>query len=110
MMRQSLRLPARTPFDGAWLMAFLHRRGVPGIEEVIDGGDRRSLALPHGSGVVDLVARDDHVNATFVLEDARDLDAAAQACRRLLDLDRDPAPTAAPPGAAPLVRRLVSSR
>jgi AraC family transcriptional regulator of adaptative response / DNA-3-methyladenine glycosylase II len=109
MMRQSVRLAARTPFDGAWLVAFLHRRVVPGIEEVIDGGYRRSLALPHGPGVVDLVVRNDHVEATFVLEDARDLDAAADACRRLLDLDRDPAPIAAHLGADPVIGELVSA-
>ena len=109
MMCESVRLSARTPFDGAWLMAFLHRRVVPGIEEVIDGGYRRSLALSHGSGVVDLVARDDHVDATFVLDDARDLDAAAEACRRLLDLDRDPAPIVGHLEADPLIGPLVSS-
>src|SRR3984885_10090579 len=109
MMRQSLRLPARTPFDGAWLMAFLHRRVVPGIEEVIDGGYRRSLALAHGPGVVDLVARDDHVEATLVLQDARDLEAAANACRRLLDTDRDPEPIAAHLGADPVIGDLVRS-
>src|SRR6201992_1330127 len=109
MMRQSVRLPARPPFDGAWLMAFLHRRGVPGIEAVIDGGYRRSLALPHGPGVVDLVAGDDHVEVTFVLEDARDLDAAVHACRCLLDTDRDPAPIAAHLGADPDIGDLVSS-
>src|ERR1700759_3297951 len=109
MMRQSVRLPARPPFDGAWLMAFLHRRVVPGIEEVIEGGYRRSLALPHGPGVVDLVAGDDHVEATFVLEDERDLDAAAAACRRLLDPDRDPTPLVAHLRADPVIRELVTA-
>ena len=109
MMRHSLRLKARTPFDGAWPVAFLRRRVVPGIEELIEGGYRRSLALPHGSGVVDLVARDEHAEATFVLEDERDLDAAADACRRLLDLDRDPAPIAAHLRADPVIGELVDA-
>ena len=61
MMRHFMRLEARAPFDAAWPMAFLRRRVVPGIEEAIDGGYRRSLALPHAAGVVDLTARDDHV-------------------------------------------------
>ncbi|HTU96678.1 MAG TPA: AlkA N-terminal domain-containing protein, partial [Solirubrobacteraceae bacterium] len=56
MTRHFLRLPALTPFDGAWPVAFLRRRVVPGIEELIDGGYRRSLALPHGPAVVDLTA------------------------------------------------------
>ena len=108
-MRHSVRLAARTPFDGEWLLAFLHRRVVPGIEEAIPGGYRRSLALPHGPGVVELTPRTDHVEATFVLADARDLDAAADASRRLLDLDRDPAPIAAHLGADPVIGELAGA-
>ncbi len=106
-MGHSMRLEARAPFDGAWPLAFLRRRVVPGIEEVIDGGYRRSLALPHAPGVVDLVARDDHVAATFTLEDARDLEAAVAACRRLLDSDRDPTPIAAHLVSDPVIGDLV---
>jgi AraC family transcriptional regulator of adaptative response / DNA-3-methyladenine glycosylase II len=104
-----MRLPAREPFDGTWPVAFLRRRVVPGIEEPIDGGYRRSLALPHGPGVIDLVAGDDHVEATFVLEDERDLDAAADACRRLLDLDCDPTPILAHLRADPVIGELVTA-
>jgi AraC family transcriptional regulator of adaptative response / DNA-3-methyladenine glycosylase II len=107
-MRHSMRLEARAPFDGAWPMAFLRRRVVPGIEELIDGGYRRSLALPHAPGVVDLVVRGDHVQATFALEDRRDLEAAVDACRRLLDLDRDPSPIAAHLAADPVIGHLVT--
>ena len=109
MMRHSVRLPAHTPFDGKALMAFLRPRVVPGIEEVIPGGYRRSLALPHGPGVVDLVPRADHVEATLAVGDARDLDGAAHACRRLLDLDRDPAPISAHLGADPVIGALVTA-
>jgi len=104
-----MRLPAREPFDGTWPVVFLRRRVVPGIEEPIDGGYRRSLALPHGPGVIELVAGDDHVEATFVLEDERDLDAAAAACRRLLDLDRDPTPIVAHLGTDPVIGELVTA-
>lgn len=90
-------------------MAFLHRRVVPGIEEVIPSGYRRSLALPYGSGVVDVVLGTGHVKATLHLEDARDAGAAADRCRRLLDLDRDPGPIAAHLGADPLIGHLVSA-
>ncbi len=92
-------LPARR-LTATWLLAFLQRRVVPGIEEVIPGGYRRSLALPHGPGVVDLVPRADHVEATFVLaRRSRPRRAPPTRCRRLLDLDRDPAPIAAHLGA-----------
>lgn len=107
MMRHIARVPARTPFDGAGLLAFLRARVVPGVEEVTAGGYRRSLALRHAPAVVDIVPRADHVEVTFVLGDARDLDAAADACRRLLDSDRDPGPIAAHLGADPLLAPLV---
>ena len=109
MMQQSVRLRARTPFDGEWPLAFLRARVVPGIEELIPGGYRRSLALPHAPGVVDLVPRARHVDATFHLGDERDLDAAVSGCRRLLDLDRDPAPIAAHLGADPVIGELATA-
>jgi AraC family transcriptional regulator, regulatory protein of adaptative response / DNA-3-methyladenine glycosylase II len=95
MMKRTVRLAARTPFDGGALLAFLSARVIPGVEEMIPGGYRRSLRLAHGAGVVEVVPRADHVEATFILDDERDLDAAAAGCRRLLDLDRDPAPITA---------------
>jgi AraC family transcriptional regulator of adaptative response / DNA-3-methyladenine glycosylase II len=88
-------------------MAFLGARAVPGVEEVTAGGYRRSLALAHAPAVIDLDARADGVEATLALGDARDLDAAAEACRRLLDLDRDPAPIAAHLGPDPVIGALV---
>ncbi|TFH15482.1 MAG: DNA-3-methyladenine glycosylase 2 family protein, partial [Acidimicrobiales bacterium] len=51
---------------------------------------RRSLDLPGGSGVVALVANDDHVAAQLALTSWGDLAAAVQRIRRLLDLDADP--------------------
>jgi AraC family transcriptional regulator, regulatory protein of adaptative response / DNA-3-methyladenine glycosylase II len=109
IMRHSVRLPARTPFDGEWLTAFLRARVVPGVEELIPGGYRRSLGLPHAPGVVDLIPRAQHVEATFHLGDERDLDAAVSGCRRLLDLDRDPAPIATHLGADPVIGALATA-
>jgi AraC family transcriptional regulator of adaptative response / DNA-3-methyladenine glycosylase II len=109
MMTHTTTLAVRTPFDGDALMAFLRARLVRGVEEMIPGGYRRSLALAHGGGVVDLVPRADHVEATFPLDDARDLDAAVDGCRRLLDLDRDPAPVAAHLGDDPVIGHLVAA-
>jgi AraC family transcriptional regulator of adaptative response / DNA-3-methyladenine glycosylase II len=58
---------------------------------------------------VDLTPRADHVEAAFVLTDGRDLDAAAGACRHVLDLDRDPAPIAAHLGADPVIGHLATA-
>ncbi|MDW5594540.1 AlkA N-terminal domain-containing protein [Conexibacter stalactiti] len=106
-----LRLRCRPPFDGAGLLGFLGLRAVPGVE-VVEGAAsaagesgasaagasatgasvtyRRVLALPHGPGVVALTPRAEHVDCTLRLTDLRDLSAAVQRCRRLLDLDADP--------------------
>ncbi len=86
----SLRLPYRSPLDAAGLIAFLGRRAVPGVEEVHDGAYRRSLRLPHGSGIVELSPGEGYVHARYWLEDLRDLAAAMQRSRALLDLDSDP--------------------
>jgi AraC family transcriptional regulator of adaptative response / DNA-3-methyladenine glycosylase II len=104
-----LRLPYRAPFAAAELMAFLGARAVRGIEEAIDGGFRRSLALPRGPGIVELRPADGYVEARYWLEDLRDLGTAVHRCRALLDLDSDPAAVVdvlrADPLLGPLVRR-----
>jgi AraC family transcriptional regulator of adaptative response / DNA-3-methyladenine glycosylase II len=86
----SLDLPYRLPLDARSLVAFLARRVIPGIEEVVDGAYRRSLRLPHGVGVVELRLADGPVRARYWLADRRDLDVAVQRSRVLLDLDCDP--------------------
>ena len=103
----SLRLPYRAPLDAAGLVAFLGLRAVPGVEEVRDGAYRRSLRLPHGAGVVELRPADGHVHARFRLADLRDLGAAMQRSRALLDLDSDPASVADALGGRPPLARLV---
>jgi AraC family transcriptional regulator, regulatory protein of adaptative response / DNA-3-methyladenine glycosylase II len=104
----SLRLPYRAPLDGEGLIAFLGVRAVPGIEEVHDDGAyRRSLCLPHGSGVVELRPADGYVHARYWLEDLRDLAAAMQRSRALLDLDSDPLSVAEALGEDPLLGPLV---
>ena len=103
----SVRLPARTPFDGGALMSFLAARAVPGIEEAADGVYRRSLRLPHGFGVVELAMASDHVGARLWLEDLRDFGPAVSRCRRLLDLDSDPVAVSQRLGRQPVVGALV---
>ena len=87
----SLRLPHRSPFHAAGLLRFLAERAVPGVEEVDDTTYRRSLTLPHGSGIAELTAQAGHVRCTLRLADVRDLAAAVSRCRAAFDLDADPA-------------------
>jgi AraC family transcriptional regulator, regulatory protein of adaptative response / DNA-3-methyladenine glycosylase II len=107
-----LRLAHRRPYAAGPLLGFLAARAVPGVEEVTAGTYRRSVRLPHAAGVLALEPHPDdgHVTARLRLEDQRDLAAAVQRCRCLLDLDADPAAVAAVLGADPLLAPLVRQR
>lgn len=85
-----LRLPFRAPLEAQELIAFLNARAVPGVEQALDRAYRRSLRLPRGEGVVELQPQDGHVQASFWLQDLRDLGPATTRSRALLDLDADP--------------------
>ncbi|WP_084037000.1 AlkA N-terminal domain-containing protein [Haloechinothrix halophila] len=86
-----LRLPARTPFDGAGVLDFLAARAVAGVESVADGEYARALRLPHGSATARLRPAEGHVDCTLRLTDTRDIASAVNRLRRLFDLDADPA-------------------
>jgi len=105
----AIRLSRRQPFDGAALWRFLAARAVPGVEEVVGDTYRRTLDLPRGAGVVSLRPAAHHVDALVRLEDLRDLTAAVQRCRRLLDLDADPVAVDAILGDDPALRPLVAA-
>jgi AraC family transcriptional regulator of adaptative response / DNA-3-methyladenine glycosylase II len=110
----ALWLAARRPFDGSGLVAFLAARAVPGVEEWTGEAYRRSLRLPRGTGIAELVPADGGVRCTLRLDDPRDLAAAVARCRRLLDLDADPVAVDAALGTdallGPLVRRAPGRR
>lgn len=86
----ALRLPYRAPLNPSNLFGHLVATAVPGVEEWRDGAYRRTLALPHGHGIVALSPRPDHIACRLQLTDPRDLTLAISRCRRLLDLDADP--------------------
>jgi AraC family transcriptional regulator of adaptative response / DNA-3-methyladenine glycosylase II len=103
----TLWLAARWPFDGVGLLAFLAARAVPGVEEWTGEAYRRSLRLPHGSGIVELTAAGGGVSCSLRLDDPRDLAAAVARVRRLADLDADPVAIDDALGADPMLRSLV---
>ena len=93
--RVELRLPARAPYDWTGLLAFLTARAVPGVEHAGPDWFERSLRLPHGAGTVRLGPVSErrgtaYVACTLRLTDVRDVSAAVERCRRLLDADCDP--------------------
>ncbi|HTQ92545.1 MAG TPA: AlkA N-terminal domain-containing protein [Streptosporangiaceae bacterium] len=85
-----IRLAYRAPIDGERMLGFLAARAIPGVEEVRDGRYRRTIMLPNGPGILSLAPAAGYVDCELQLEDLRDLTAAVQRCRRLLDLDADP--------------------
>jgi len=87
-----LRLPFRPPIDLARMFGFLAARAVPGVEVGTSAEYGAAISLPHGPGVARLrvVPGENWVECTLVLADLRDVTAAVQRCRRLLDLDADP--------------------
>lgn len=105
-----LRLAVREPFDGDGLIDFLAARAVEGVEEVEGDSYRRTLTLAHGSGLLELTPAADHVACRLRLTNPRDLGAAVQRCRRLFDLDADPAAVDSALAGDPLLAPLVRAR
>jgi AraC family transcriptional regulator of adaptative response / DNA-3-methyladenine glycosylase II len=85
-----LRLPFRSPLWPDSLFGHLAATAVPGVEEWRDGAFRRTLRLPHGSGIVALRPGPTTIGCRLLLDDLRDLAPAVARCRQLLDLDADP--------------------
>jgi AraC family transcriptional regulator of adaptative response / DNA-3-methyladenine glycosylase II len=87
-----LRLPFRPPIDARRVFGFLAARAIPGVEVASPEEYSRTVALPNGSGVLSLrpVPGASWVDCSLALSDLRDVTAAVQRCRRLLDLDADP--------------------
>jgi AraC family transcriptional regulator of adaptative response / DNA-3-methyladenine glycosylase II len=104
----TVRLPFRQPLWSDDLFGHLVATAVPGVEEWRDGAYRRTVRLPHGSGVVALTPTPEHVRCTLKLQDLRDLSVAIARCRRLLDLDADPVAVDALLGADPHLAPLVA--
>ncbi|MEU7113730.1 AlkA N-terminal domain-containing protein [Streptomyces sp. NPDC046182] len=110
----ALRLPYRSPLNPSNLFGHLAATAVPGVEEWRDGAYRRTLALPHGHGIVALTPRPDHIACRLSLTDPRDLTLAISRCCWMLDLDADPVAVdeqlRTDPLLAPLVERAPGRR
>ncbi|MDT0447235.1 AlkA N-terminal domain-containing protein [Streptomyces johnsoniae] len=114
-----LRLAHRGPYDAPHVFDFLQRRAIAGIEEMTGAPGtrvyRRSLALPHGTGVAEVAEPPctpggRWIEARLHLTDTRDLTTAVQRLRRLFDLDADPFAVAERLGADPVLGPLVAAR
>ncbi|GIF10840.1 DNA-3-methyladenine glycosylase 2 family protein [Actinoplanes teichomyceticus] len=103
----NLRLAYRAPLHVGSLLEFLGARTLPGVDELDGDTYRRGLVLPHGGGSVALRPAERWVHATLRLSDVRDLAPAVARCRRLLDLDADPAAVDGTLGADPALEAVV---
>ncbi len=93
-LRLDLELPAREPFDGAAVVAFLSARAVAGVEGTGPESGRlgslaRVLDLPGGPATVIMTPTASSLKIDLTLSDPADLIAAVSRCRRLFDLDAD---------------------
>ncbi|MGW3099754.1 DNA-3-methyladenine glycosylase 2 family protein [Streptomyces sp. NPDC001102] len=121
-----LRLAHRGPYQTGAVFDLLAEEAVPGVEEV--SGERgrrtyrRTLRLPHGTGVVAVDERPGRsgsasaahpggwLEARLQLTDPRDLTTAVGRLRRLFDLDSDPYAIDERLGADPRLAPLVAAR
>ena len=110
-----LKLAYRAPIDAERMLGFLAARAIPGMETVQDGRYRRTIQLPNGTGILSLgplvpspaQRGPGFIDCELQLEDLRDLTAAVQRCRRLLDLDADPEAVTGYLSADPVLRPLA---
>jgi AraC family transcriptional regulator of adaptative response / DNA-3-methyladenine glycosylase II len=112
-----LRLAVRAPYAAAEWLRFLAAHVVPAVER--SGADwyDRTLRLPHGAGQVRLSLPVDQtpgvttsVRCRLTVQDLRDVGAAVERCRRLLDADCDPVAVEDELAADPFLAVLVRSR
>ncbi|MFF9044978.1 bifunctional transcriptional activator/DNA repair enzyme AdaA [Streptomyces parvulus] len=116
-----LRLAHRGPYQAGPVFDLLQREAVAGIEEVAGPPGRRryrrTLRLPHGTGIVAVEERRETrgsgggwLDARLHLTDLRDLTTSVQRLRRLFDLDADPYAVDERLGADPRLAPLVAAR
>ncbi len=124
----TLRLACREPFDGRSLLRFLAARAIAGVEEVAQGRYARTIRVPGGSGIVELMppptargggngraapagrAGGAQVLLRVRLTSLRGIGQVVSRCRQLFDLDADPQAIAAALAADEALAPLVAAR
>ncbi|MCW7940676.1 AraC family transcriptional regulator [Streptomyces hygroscopicus] len=112
-----LRLAYRGPYAATEVFDYLAARALTGVEELVGARGtrcyRRTLRLPLGTGVAEVgekLGRGGWLECRLHLSDLRDMTAATQRMRRLLDLDADPYAVAERLGADATLAPLVAAR
>jgi AraC family transcriptional regulator of adaptative response / DNA-3-methyladenine glycosylase II len=88
----TLQLQYHLPFETASLLAFLQRRVIPGVEEVVNTCYRRTVLMPGSKGIIELepMKHTNFVQLRLQLNQLSDLSIIVQRCRHLFDLDAVP--------------------
>ena len=105
-------LPYNPPFEPASLLAFLQRRAIAGLEEVVNGCYRRTVRLPRSKGIIELelLQQTNAICLRLNLDDLSDLSILERRCRNLFDLDAFPETIASVLVTDPLLAPLVKAR
>jgi AraC family transcriptional regulator of adaptative response / DNA-3-methyladenine glycosylase II len=110
----TMRLAVRTPYDGRRWLRFMAVHVVDGVEATGEGWYARTMSLPHGTGTVRLEVPHSaaegetaFATATFALTDLRDIGAAVERTRRMLDADCDPVAVSSAFAGDPVIGALV---
>lgn len=108
----SLRLQYRPPFDAEALLAYLEKRTIPGVEEVISGRYQRTVAIAQSRGIIEIepLSAGNAIRIHVQLNDLSALNSIVQRCRRFFDLDADPAAITGVLKTDPLLAPLVEAR
>ncbi len=108
----TMHLQYHPPFETRSLLAFLQRRAISGVEEVVNGCYRRTVLMPTSKGIIELepVEQSNSVQLRLLLNDLSDQSTLVQQCRYLFDLDAVPAPIARVLATDPLLAPLVKAR
>jgi len=106
----TLRLPARSPFDAAPLLAFFAARAIPGVEEIRDGVYRRTFALDGRPSVLEVRPQRDGVELRLPAHAAAVVPRVLARVSRLFDLDADASGIAAWLARDPRLRRALRGR
>ncbi len=111
-MEATLTLPHTLPYGWPALLAFLAARAIPGVEEVVGGAYRRTLALGAAEGVVEVrpAAAPAALQATLQLSRKTPLGPVGERLRRQFDLDADSAAIDAHLAGDPLLAASVAAR
>ncbi|MGZ3642939.1 MAG: AlkA N-terminal domain-containing protein [Ktedonobacteraceae bacterium] len=107
-----MHLQYHPPFETRSLMAFLQRRAIPGVEEVVNRCYRRTVLLPTSKSIIELepVEQSNSVQLRLLLNSLSNLNALVQRCRNLFDLDAAPEPISSVLMTDPLLAPLVKAR